>query len=324
MPTSHKPMQTAPQFARLIAAAFLLLVSLTACDIEELPEYAPPTQTPATHAHGHTEAPDTPQETANVRITLASTDLAVGKNRLAFALAGPSSSPVREADVLISTFFLGNGRQEGPIQTARAVWRRWPIAQVGIYTASFDFDRAGSWGIVADYVDHLGSQVTVSAGIDVNLNSATPAIGRRPPASVTKLARDYEDLNLMTSDPEPDEDLYSLTVAEGLNAGKPLVVSFSTPAFCRTGTCGPQIDVIKELKEFYYRDANFIHVEVYDKPAEIEGSPSTAPLSQAMIDWALPTEPWTFVMDAEGRVAAKFEAFATKDELEAALDNVLQ
>ncbi|MCY4529095.1 MAG: hypothetical protein OXD46_08740 [Chloroflexi bacterium] len=51
---------------------------------------------------------------------------------------------------------------------------------------------------------------------------------------------------------------------------------------------------------------------------------ASAPLAQAMIDWGLPTEPWTFVMDSEGKVAAKFEAFATKDELEAALDTVLR
>ena len=263
-------------------------------------------------------------ETTTVRITLASTDLGVGPNRLAFGLVDVESGPIREADVLISTFYLGDGRQEGPIQTARAVWRRWPIAQAGLYTANFDFDRVGAWGVVANYVDHLGSSVTVSAGIDVKPKSATPSIGERPPASVTKLAKDFRNLKDMTSDPEPDEELYALTVAEGLNAGKPLVVAFSTPAFCRTATCGPQLDVIKELKDYYYRDVNFIHVEVYDKPAEIEGSLSNAPLAQAMIDWALPTEPWTFVMDADGKVAAKFEAFATKDELEVALDAVLR
>ena len=267
---------------------------------------------------------DKEESSSSVKITLASTDLGVGPNRLAFGLVDVESGPIREADVLISTFYLGAGQQEGPIQTARAIWRRWPIAQAGLYTANFDFDRAGAWGVVANYVDHLGSSVTVSAGIEVKAKSRTPAIGERPPASVTKLAKDFRNLKDMTSDPEPDEELYAITVADGLNAGKPLVVTFSTPAFCRTATCGPQLDVIKELRDFYYRDVNFVHVEVYDKPSEIEGNLSNAPLAQAMIDWALPTEPWTFVMDAEGKVAAKFEAFATKDELESALEAVLQ
>ncbi len=295
-------------------------MSMAACETEGLVLDVPDTPRPATAiASG-----DAPAETATAQITLATTDLGVGPNRMGFGLVDVDSGPIREADVLISTFYLGDGRQEGPIQTARAVWRRWPIGQVGLYTANFDFDRAGAWGIAANYVDHLGSSVTVSAGIEVKPKSATPAIGERPPASVTKLARHFEDIGDMTSDPEPDEELYALTVAEGLNAGKPLVVAFSTPAFCRTATCGPQLDVIKELKDYYYRDVNFIHVEVYDKPAEIGGNLANAPLAQAMIDWALPTEPWTFVMDADGKVAAKFEAFATKDELEAALDAVLR
>ena len=302
----------------LLAVVLVVLMSLAACETDGLTDDAP--DTPRWALDGGQAA----DETTTVRITLASTDLGVGPNRLAFGLVNVESGPIREADVLISTFYLGDGRQEGPIQTARAVWRRWPIAQAGLYTASFDFDREGAWGVVANYVDHLGSSVTVSAGIEVKPKSATPSIGERPPASVTKLAKDFENLKDMTSDPEPDEELYAMTVAEGLNAGKPLVVAFSTPAFCRTATCGPQLDVIKELKGYYYRDVNFIHVEVYDSPADIEGNLSNAPLAQAMIDWALPTEPWTFVMDADGKVAAKFEAFATKDELEAALDAVLR
>ena len=302
----------------LLAAATALVMSLTACETDGLLEDVPSTPRP-TSTGG-----EAPAESTTVRITLATTDLGIGPNRIAFGLVDADSGPIREADILISTFYLGDGRQEGPIQTARAVWGRWPIGQVGLYTANFDFDRAGAWGLVANYVDHLGSNVTVSAGIEVKLKSATPAIGERPPSSVTKLAKDFEYLNDMTSDPEPDEELYALTVAEALDAGKPLVVAFSTPAFCRTATCGPQLDVIKELKDYYYRDVNFIHVEVYDRPAEIEGNLADAPLAQAMIDWALPTEPWTFVMDADGKVAAKFEAFATKDELEAALDAALR
>ena len=301
-----------------LLAAVVLVMSLAACETDGLVVDVPSTPRP-TSTDG-----EAPAESTTVRITLASTDLGVGPNRLAFGLVDTQSGPIREADVLISTFYLGGGQQEGPIQTARAVWRRWPIGQVGLYTANFDFDRAGAWGVAANYVDHLGSSVTVSAGIEVKPKTATPAIGERPPASVTKLAKDFEDLKDMTSDPEPDEELYALTVAEGLETGKPLVVAFSTPAFCRTATCGPQLEVIKDLQDFYYRDVNFIHVEVYDRPAEIEGDLANAPLAQAMIDWALPTEPWTFIMDADGKVAAKFEAFATKDELEAALDAVLR
>lgn len=263
-------------------------------------------------------------ESGTAQIALASTDLSVGPNRLAFGLIDFQSGPIRDADVLISTFFLGGGRQEGPIQTARALWRSWPIGQAGVYTANFDFPEGGAWGIVVSFVDSSGANRTVSAGLDVKVQSSSPAITKTPPKSVTKLASDFDDLHTMTSDLEPDPDLYAITVADALEVGIPLVVTFSTPAFCQSATCGPQLEVVKELKNSYRDRANFIHVEVYDNPSEIEGDLSNARLVPAMIDWGLSTEPWTFIMDAEGEVAAKFEFFVTKAELEQALTAVLQ
>ena len=42
-----------------------------------------------------------------------------------------------------------------------------------------------------------------------------------------------------------------------------------------------------------------------------------------MQEWGLLTEPYTFVLDGEGRVAAKFEGFVNEDELAEALAAVL-
>ena len=296
----------------LASASLAAVLVLAACD-GVLIDDAPP-------ASGYSTAE--PASADTVRVALATTDLGVGPNRLAFALTD-ESGPIRGADALVSTFFLDGDRQEGPVQTARAVWRRWPIAQSGLYTANFDFPRPGLWGIAASFVDSLGSTRTASARFDVPPKSAVPSIGDSPPRSITKLARDYDDIRRITSDPEPDPELYALTVADALDAGKPFVLTFSTPAFCRSGTCGPQLDVAKDLKNTYGRVANFIHVEVYDNPVETHPDFSNARLVRAMIEWGLPTEPWTFVIDAEGKVAAKFEAFATKDELDEALRSIL-
>ena len=300
-------------------AAVLVLASCDGGLIDDVPPA--PGYSTVPPALGSATAP--PAGADAVRVALATTDFGVGPNRLAFTLTD-DSGPVRGADALVSTFFLDGDRREGPIQTARAVWRRWPIAQSGLYTANFDFPRPGLWGIAASFVDSLGSTRTASARFDVRPISAVPSIGESPPRSITKLARDYDDIRQITSDPEPDPELYALTVAEALDAGKPLVLTFSTPAFCRTGTCGPQLDVVKDLKNTYGREVNFIHVEVYDNPVETHPDFSNARLVRTMSEWGLPTEPWTFVIDAEGRVAAKFEAFATKDEIDEALRSALR
>ena len=128
-----------------------------------------------------------------------------------------------------------------------------------------------------------------------------------------------DDISQLTTDVDPDVELYAATIADALTDGKPLVVAFSTPAYCQTATCGPQLDVIKRIKADYGGAATFIHIEVYDNPHEIAGDLSRAVISPTLTEWGLPSEPWTFVMDGDGIVRAKFESFTTRDELEAAL-----
>jgi hypothetical protein len=43
---------------------------------------------------------------------------------------------------------------------------------------------------------------------------------------------------------------------------------------------------------------------------------------QAVLDWGLTTEPYAFVVDAEGKVRVKLEGVAAPDEIRAALDLV--
>ena len=122
----------------------------------------------------------------------------------------------------------------------------------------------------------------------------------------------------------PNPEMHQLTVAAALDTGRPVVIAFATPAFCTSATCGPQVDVIKQLKNSYSGQANFIHVEIYANPKEMQGDPSTAEISPTVDEWGLPTEPYTFLIDAQGRVSAKFEAFASYPELEEALVPLLE
>ena len=78
------------------------------------------------------------------------------------------------------------------------------------------------------------------------------------------------------------------------------------------------MEVITALKDRYSGQANFIHIEVYDSPDKLTDL-SRARLAPQMAEWGLLTEPYTFVLDAEGRVAAKFEGFVNEDELAEAL-----
>ena len=260
----------------------------------------------------------------SLRLALASSDLAVGSNRVVFGIIDPDAGPLTDVSVQVSTFFLTpTGDQEGPIETVDAVLRLWPVSPRGVFTAQLEFGRAGEWGIGAVGTGLDGSEQKASARVRVSESSATPAIGATAPRSVSKTLADVDGFSQITTDFEPDADLYGMTIAEALDADKPLLVVFSTPAYCQTATCGPQLGVVKELKAEYGDRMNFIHIEVYDNPHEIEGDLSKAVISPTAEEWGLPSEPWTFVVDAEGIIRAKFEAFTTRDELEAALQDVV-
>ncbi len=259
----------------------------------------------------------------SLRLALASSDLAVGSNRVVFGIIDPYAGPLTDVSVQVSTFFLPlTGEQEGPIETVDAVLRLWPVSPRGVFTAQLEFGRAGEWGIGVVGTSLDGFEQKASARVQVKEAPATPAIGSPAPRSVSKTLADVEGFEQITTDFEPDADLYGMTIAEALDAGKPLLVVFSTPAYCQTATCGPQLGVVKELKAEYGDRMNFIHIEVYDNPHEIEGDLSKAVISPTAEEWGLPSEPWTFVVDGDGVIRAKFEAFTTQDELEAALQDV--
>ena len=133
----------------------------------------------------------------------------------------------------------------------------------------------------------------------------------------------------MSTDTDPDPAYYTLSIADAIAASKPFVVVFATPAFCTSGVCGPALDQVRSISDLYAGQVNFIHVEPYflelvnghaQPRVDAAGRPQTVP---AVADWGLPTEPYVFVVDGNGKVAAKFEGMAYPDELTAALDALL-
>lgn len=276
----------------------------------------------ATPSPQHSATPATEPE--SLRLAFASSDLAVGSNRVVFGVLDDQEGPVRDAEVVVSTFFLNTiGGQEGPVEAVDAVFRAWPVTPRGVFTAELDFDRAGEWGIGAVVTDGDGSERKASARVHVKDAPATPVIGAPAPRSVSKTLADVDGFEQITTDFEPDADFYGMTIADALDTGMPLMVAFSTPAYCQTATCGPQLGVIKELKAEYADRMNFLHIEVYDNPHEIEGDLSRAVISPTAEEWGLPSEPWTFVVDGDGVIRAKFEAFTTRGELVEAVTRVL-
>lgn len=256
---------------------------------------------------------------------LATTVLHVGTQRVSFLLTTPDSL-VRVPEAVVTSVFLGDG--PAMTETKRAGFHLWPYGVRGSYATQINFDRPGRWRLDIE-VNHEGVQGQTYVEVDVPAESIVPGIGTVPPLSQNKTLPNVGELDRLTTDYSPDPDLYQLSIADAVATGKPTVVVFASPAFCTSPTCGPQTDTVSELKDSYGGQANFIHVEIYDNPHLIQGDLSQATLVQAVQDWGISAVPgwfnesWTFVLDSNGAIAQRFEGYATLEELEEALNVVL-
>ena len=264
------------------------------------------------------------EQSNQVRIGLATIDLGVGNNRFAFGILDKESKPVRLPSVRATFMFIEKEPYEVKSQR-NAQFIRWPTGKSGVYLLEdVTFDKEGNWGLLVDYSDDSGDIYVGQISFEVKKRSSAPAIGEIAPNSINKTVNNGFKLSEITSSPEPDLDLYSLTIQEAVNTEKPTLIVFASPAFCQTATCGPQIKIVSNIKDIYKNAANFIHIEVFDNPSEMQGNFSKAKISPLMEEWSLVSEPFTFIVDKDGIITRKFEGFTTSDELVSALKKLIE
>jgi hypothetical protein len=134
------------------------------------------------------------------------------------------------------------------------------------------------------------------------------------------------DVGKISSDANPVKRFYETSEADALAAKKPFVLIFATPKFCQTATCGPTLDRLKPVAAAH-PELTFINVEPYQlqytdgqlQPV-LSGSDLT-PVA-ATNAFKLTTEPYVFVIGADGKVSATFELVFSPDEIEAAIKQV--
>jgi hypothetical protein len=187
-----------------------------------------------------------------------------------------------------------------------------------VYVSHFRVRTPGKYWLLAEpeggpkVVHALGNVVVVSS-------TGVPEVGDAAPRSDTPtLTSAGGDPGRVTTRTPPDLALLQHSVAESLAEHMPFVVTFATPKFCTSRTCTPVVDVVEEVaRRFDDSRVRFIHVEVYE-----DLNPALGP-NRWMKEWGLRTEPWTFLVNADGRVAARFEGPVSVRELEDAVHELL-
>jgi len=252
----------------------------------------------------------------DIGVTAGAGDFAPGSVRFPFLVIASNAKPVERpaADVWVAT-----SRDGKPFQHVRAKLE--PIGVPGrseaafggvrrIYVAHLRIPRPGRYWLVAE---PQGAKLQALGAIDVPARSRSVAVGARAPRSDTPTLATAPAAQITTSTP-PDLPLLRYSVAQSLAAHVPFVVTFATPKFCTSRTCGPVVDVVEAVrKQFAARGIRFIHVEVF------QDNDPTRGYNRWMRQWGLRSEPWVFLVGGDGRVKAKFEGSVSQAELAAAV-----
>jgi hypothetical protein len=179
-----------------------------------------------------------------------------------------------------------------------------------IYVMHVHIPRPGRYWLVAE---PNGAKTQALGIIDVAARSRSVALGAKAPRSETPTLATAPAAKITTSSP-PDLPLLHTSIAQALAAHRPFVVTFATPRFCTSRTCGPVVDVMEAVRrQFVARGVDFMHVEVYKDNDPTKG------YNRWMRQWGLLSEPWVFLVGSDGRVKAKFEGSVSAAELAAAI-----
>ena len=202
----------------------------------------------------------------------ATTEIHTGVQRVSFLLVSDASM-VTKPEVTVNPIYHGDavGEVNDPSkQTMQARFFLWPYGVRGSYSTELNFDQTGPWSLDVAVAEN-GTVHHTQIPLEVIEPQAVVRVGEKAPIEKNKTIGDVAVIGQLSSAPEPDQELYVLSIPEAIKSRMPTVIVFATPAFCTSPTCGPQVEVLSTLKEQYRAYANFIHVELYDNPHEIQG-----------------------------------------------------
>ena len=249
-----------------------------------------------------------------------------GENRFGFGVFTAGREQITDAEVAI---YAGapNGPANGPFpasvedmstdpQFAAKTTTGDPDAAKVVYAADIELDEKGRTDLVALVRDGEGgySSARIAPSIEVGRFDEVPVEGDKAPVVETPTADEVESLDeIDTRDPHDTmhEENFADVVGE-----KPAVLTFATPLLCQSRVCGPVVDVSEQVKSETGDDVAFIHQEIFEDNDINKG------LREQVAQYGLPTEPWVYVIDADGKISSAIEGAYGLEELRGAVEQV--
>jgi hypothetical protein len=250
-----------------------------------------------------------------------------GTSRLGFGLFTTSRAQITNASAAVYIAPVGGGPAEGPFVAhyeslvVKAAFQsettaKDPDSAKTLYVAKVPFKKPGRYQVLG--MAKLGNKVVAAASAAPPVvvvppdKDPVPGVGDTPPRIHTptesEVAGDLSKIDTRA----PHDDMHKVDFADALGK-KPTVLVFATPLLCQSRVCGPVVDVEAEVESEFRDKADFIHMEIYNDNEVAKG------FRPQVAAFHLPTEPWLFVVDRQGKIAARIEGAFSADELRAAV-----
>ena len=317
--------------AAALAVALALAPAATGCggDERDGPQAPPPVAKPEDfpNAQGKSLADLRRQYGMGGPVLVPSvSQLEPGSNRFGFGLFDRTRAQLADAPVALYVAPAGGGPARGPFLAryesleVKPQFQSRTVAQDrdaarSLYVADLKFDRPGPYEVLglARLDRRLVAATPAGTAPRVVRDSRVPEVGERAPRIHTpteaSAGGDIERIDTRV----PPSTMHERDFADVLGK-KPAVLVFATPALCQSRVCGPVVDIAEQVKARRGDEVEFIHMEIYNDNQVERG------FRPQVLQWRLPSEPWAFVVDRRGRIAARLEGAFSARELERAVD----
>lgn len=279
---------------------------------------------PAAEGRGLAEIAELPE--AKLVVSPAGRVFDVGPNRFAFGVFTLGGKQVNDADIALYFAEGPGGPARGPfparvdsLKTPPAFRAKTTADDSGAATTVYvvprlEVARPGELQMLA-LIRRGGSlEGTRVPSAVVGQFGGVPDVGDPAPRIHTPTTDDVGQISEIDTRIPPDS-MHGTDFADVVGK-EPILIVFATPQLCLSRVCGPTVDIVEQVKAEFGDRAAFIHMEVYNENDANKG------LRPQLRAYHLPTEPWAFIIDRDGRISARFEGAFGADELATALGRV--
>ncbi|MEO8541530.1 MAG: hypothetical protein ABI577_17440 [bacterium] len=268
-----------------------------------------------------------------VNAVVAGSDWFVGENNFVFGITNKQDQPEGGATARATFYDLRDQQNPKPVfsldavQSAPGVGKIVTVThangeththggqddnRVGYYVTA-KFDHAGIWGLAVEATLKDGTKgvSTVSFQVYPKANVLAPGMAAIKSDNLTKA--DVKDISEIDSG-TPANDMHDVKIKDSIAKGRPLVIVFSTPAFCTSRFCGPVNEEVESLQQTYRDQVDFVHIEIWRNFDQKLMNP-TAREWLIWPDGSL-REPIVFVVDKTGKIFDRWEGPVARNIME--------